>query len=565
MKYVRNMKKKNVIGIDFGTDSVRCIIVDSTNGTLLSEGISQFKRWKQGLYCNNQINQFRQHPLDYIESLEESIKEAIHTLDAESIENICALAIDTTGSTPCAVDKTGTPLALSKEFENNPNAMFVLWKDHTAIAEATEINTLAHSAAFEDFTTFVGGTYSSEWFWSKILHIIRIDTEVRNAAFSWVEHSDWMPALLTGKTDPTVMRRFRCTAGHKAMWHTSFDGLPSEDFLVALDPLLADLRSRLYHTTDTAEKMVGHLSPEWAKRLGLPTHVVVSGAALDAHFGAVGGEIQSLDMVKVIGTSTCDMVLAPYSIMENKLVQGICGQVDGSIVPGYIGMEAGQSAFGDLYAWFKDMLLEPTLALIGTSTVLDEQQKKALIQELSEKMIMHLSSVCESYPPSSSLCVLDWINGRRTPYANQYLTSAISGITMGTNAYKIYHALVESTAFGARSIQDRFIEEGINIQRVIAVGGVARKSNYVMQVLADVLQRSVYVSAADQVCALGAAMFASVAGGIHATIEDAQKHMGAGFQHIFHPRKEYIQQYETLYEKYKKLGNFVEAQTQSMG
>ena len=559
------MKKKYVIGIDFGTDSVRCVVVDTANGEQISEGLSHFKRWKQGLYCNNQLNQFRQHPLDYIESLEEGVQKALDSLDADSIENICALAIDTTGSTPCAVDRSGAPLALNKEFENNPNAMFVLWKDHTAIKEATEINTLAHSAKFKDFTKFVGGTYSSEWFWSKILHILRMDEKVRVAAFSWVEHSDWMPALLTDITDPITMQRFRCVAGHKAMWHESFDGLPSEDFFVTLDPLLRGLRSRLYQNTVTAEKIVGTISPEWAKRLGLPLHVIVSGAAMDAHCGAVGGEIQSLDMVKVIGTSTCDMVIAPSSVVEDKLVQGICGQVDGSIVPGYIGMEAGQSAFGDMYAWFKDMLLEPTLALIDNSTVLDEQQKTVLIQEIKEGMIEHLSSVCKTFPPSSSLCVLDWINGRRSPYANQYLTSAISGITIGTNAYQLYHALVESTAFGARSIQDRFTEEGISIKRVIAVGGVARKSDYVMQVLADVLQRTVYVSASDQVCALGAAMFAAVAGGVYVSIEDAQKHMGAGFDATFHPRQEYIQQYEKLYERYKTLGTFVELQTQSMG
>ncbi|MBN2812738.1 MAG: ribulokinase, partial [Bacteroidales bacterium] len=328
---------KYVIGIDYGTDSVRSLIVDASTGNEVAGDVFYYPRWKEGKYCNPVQNQFRQHPLDYIEGLETTIINALAKAPADVAANVVAISVDTTGSTPVAVNREGIPLSLTPGFEENPNAMFVLWKDHTATKEADEINNLVKTWGGADYTKFEGGVYSSEWFWAKVLHVLRADEQVRNAAFSWVEHCDWIPAILTGKTDPLDLIRSRCAAGHKAMWHPDFNGLPSEDFLVKLDPLLKGLRDRLYKETYTCEVKVGNLSPEWAKRLGLPETVAVGVGAFDAHLGAIGGEIKPYYLSKVMGTSTCDMLIAPMEEVGDKLVNGICGQVDGSIIPGMMG------------------------------------------------------------------------------------------------------------------------------------------------------------------------------------------------------------------------------------
>ncbi len=309
-----------------------------------------FPRWKAGQYCNAVQNQFRQHPLDYLEGLEATINDCLQQAGADVAKNIKGISVDTTGSTPIAVDATGTPLCLTAGFENNPNAMFVLWKDHTATKEAEEINN--HATKFPvNYLQFVGGIYSSEWFWAKILKTIRTDVAVRDSAFSWVEHCDWISAVLTGNTDPLVMKRSRCAAGHKAMWHESFGGLPPDDFLTALDPLLTGYTKRLYKDTYTCDQNMGKLSREWATKTGLSEHVVVGIGGFDCHMGAVGAKIQPYDFVRVMGTSTCDMLIAPTQDVGPKLIKGICGQVDGSITSNMIGMEAGQSAYGDFFAW----------------------------------------------------------------------------------------------------------------------------------------------------------------------------------------------------------------------
>ncbi|UCE08445.1 MAG: ribulokinase, partial [bacterium] len=324
------MKEENfVIGIDFGTDSVRSIIVDALNGNEVSSAVYEYERWKEGKYCDPAKNQFRQHPLDHIEGLEFTIHEALTKAPPNTAIKIKGISVDTTGSTPVAVNKEATPLALTPNFEENPNAMFLLWKDHTAVKEAGEINQLARTWGGVDFTKYEGGVYSSEWFWAKILHVLREDEKVRKAAFSWMEHCDWIPALLTGQKDPLKIKRSRCAAGHKAMWHASFNGLPSEEFLMKLDPLLKGLRDRLYEETYTGNETFGTLSSAWAERLGLSEEVVVGVGAFDAHMGGVGGEIEPYVLTKIVGTSTCDMLIAPMEEFGDKLVRGICGQVDG--------------------------------------------------------------------------------------------------------------------------------------------------------------------------------------------------------------------------------------------
>lgn len=553
------MSEKFVIGIDYGTDSVRSVVVSTRNGDIAGTAVFEYPRWKKGLYCDPSENRFRQHPLDYIEGLEQSVKGALKDLPDDVIKNIVGITVDTTGSTPVAVDKQGVPLSLKPQFENEPDAMFILWKDHTAVKEASEINDVARSWGGIDFTKFEGGIYSSEWFWAKVLHILRINRKVREETWSWVEHCDWIPALLTGETDPLTIKRSRCAAGHKAMWHEAFNGLPDEKFLEKLDPVLKGLKERLFKETFTCDVVVGIISKEWAQRLGLPANVKVGAGAFDAHLGAVGGEIMPYHLVKVMGTSTCDMMVTSSEDLGEKLVPGICGQVDGSIVPGLIGLEAGQSAFGDIYAWFSKLLMWPITGIVSKMTWLDDASRKRIEQELADSMIAELSRQAESLSvEETGIVALDWMNGRRTPDANQALKGAIAGLSLGSDAPRIFKALVEATAFGSRMINERFISEGIRIDGVIAIGGVAKKNPFVMQIVADVLNMPIKVAKSDQTCALGSAMAAAVMSGVYTDIAEAQSKMGGGFEKEYKPDGKRAAKYDALFRKYRKLGDFIE-------
>lgn len=555
-----------VIGVDYGTDSMRAVIIDARSGKEVAGSVHHYARWGAGKYCDPAKNQFRQHPLDYLDGLENTIRGALAQCPPGVAEEVKGLSVDTTGSTPIAVDREGTPLALLPGLEENPNAMFILWKDHTAVMEAVEINRLAKSWDGDDYTTFSGGVYSSEWFWAKLLHVLRIDKEVRAQAFSWVEHCDWIPAVLTGESDPLRIKRSRCAAGHKAMWHESWGGLPSEEFLVRLDPLLKNLRAQLYTETYTSDVLAGTLSGEWARRLNLKEGIAVGVGAFDAHMGAVGGQIEPYALSKVIGTSTCDILIAPKGEMAGKLVGGICGQVDGSVTPDMLGMEAGQSAFGDVYAWFQQLLMYPVNNILQRSALLDEETKARLIAEIAERVIPELTSDAERISiDESGTVALDWMNGRRTPDANQLLKGAITGINLGSDAPRVFRVLVEATAFGAKRIVDRFVSEGVPIRSIIALGGVAKKSPFVMQVLADVLDMRIKVVRSEQACALGAAMFAAVCAGLHPTVEAAEAAMGSGFEVEYQPVEANAAKYRTLYERYVKLGEFVESELTPQG
>ncbi len=542
------MQNKFTVGLDYGTDSVRALIVNTQTGESIANAVHYYERWQKGLFCNPSISQFRQHPLDYLEGLEGAIKGALEGFSEEIKQNIVGISVDTTGSTPVAVDENGTPLALLPEFAENPNGMFILWKDHTGNREAEEINTLAR-VWNTDFTKYVGGIYSSEWFWAKILHALRVDESIRKKAFSWVEHCDWISAVLSGNTNPLTLKRSRCAAGHKALWHQEFKGLPSEEFLTKLDPLLSGLRERLFENTYTADLPMGTISAEWAAKLGVPNDVVIGVGTFDCHAGAVGAEIQPYDFVRVMGTSTCDMLVAPTDEIGHLLIKGICGQVDGSIIPNMLGMEAGQSAYGDYYAWFQRIITEPVRVILGNKAA----------DELGEKLIPYLSEQASQLSiTENDIVATDWINGRRTPDVNHTLKASFMGMDLGTDAVKIFKMIVEATAYGSRAIVDRFIEEGVPIKQVIAIGGVAKKSPFVMQTLSDVLNMPIKVASSDQACALGAAMNASVAAGIHANLFDAQKAMGSGFDANYLPRPEAVKVYKKLYEKYQHLGTFSE-------
>jgi L-ribulokinase len=537
-----------VIGLDFGTDSVRALLVNAQTGEELKTHVSYYKRWGKGLYCNASLSQFRQHPLDYLESMEDVIVQVLKTVPKEIVENIKGISMATTGSTPVAVDQSGTPLALLPEFADNPNAMFILWKDHTAIPESDEINELAHRSE-TDFTKYSGGIYSSEWFWSKILHVLHTDAKVAEKAFSWVEHSDWMPAVLTGNADPLTLKRSRCSAGHKAMWHEDFDGLPSADFLSKLNPQLGALRERLFTETYTADQSAGTLTQEWAQKLGLSPDVKVGVGAIDAHFGAVGASIEPYTMVKVMGTSTCDMIVAPADKHKNQLIRGICGQVDGSILPGMLGMEAGQSAFGDLYQWFKNVLVAPFEELLKDKLTEDE------IKNITDGLLPLLSKQAAALPLTEDDEIsLDWINGRRTPDVNMLLSGAITGLTLGSSTASIFKSLVEATAFGSKAIIERFIEEGIPVKSILAVGGISNKSEFVMQTLSNVLDLPIKVVRSQQAGALGASMFAATLSGIYPDIDTAQKAMSSGFERVYMPEAEKAAIYRKLYKNYLSLG-----------
>lgn len=547
------MKRKLCIGVDYGTDSVRSVLVDSSDGKEIASSVFEYTRWKKGLFCNAYENQFRQHPLDYIEGLISTIR-SILKADPEASRDVVAISIDTTGSTPVAVNKEGIPLSLLPEFAENPDAMFILWKDHTAIAEADQINSLSHSWEI-DYTKYSGGTYSSEWFFAKILHVLKNNESISKSAFSWVEHCDWMPALLTGNTDPIKLKRSRCAAGHKAMWNIEWDGLPSERFLSALNPKLKGIRSHLYQDTVTSNFPVGTLSQEWAEKLDLNQSVIVGAGAFDAHVGAVGGEIKVNYLSKVIGTSTCDMLIAPMQSIGNRLIKGISGQVDGSIVPGMIGLEAGQSAFGDIYAWYRDLLTWPLKTFLNENDPVYIEIKSKLIEKLSSQASMIPFSVSE-------VVAIDWMNGRRTPDADPHLKGVIANLTLGSDAPRIFKALVAATAFGAKKIVDRFTESGLTIDGIIALGGVAKKSPYVMQVLSDVLNMPIKVVRSEHTCALGAAMFAAVVSGIYPTVELAQEAMGQGFDMEYTPIPENADKYRALFEDYSSIGSFIETFSQ---
>ena len=547
-----------VIGVDYGTDSVRSVIVNVANGFEVASSVFYYPRWKEGLYCDASANRFRQHPSDYVEGLEQSIKHCIEKAGSSVAAQIKAISVDTTGSTPVAVDKSGTPLALLPQFNQNPNAMFVLWKDHTATKEAAEIN--EHARQFDtNYLQFTGGIYSSEWFWAKLLHILRVDDAVHKACYSWVEHCDWIPFLLTGGTDVKDMKRGVCSAGHKALWAKEYNGLPPNDFFQSLDPLLDGFTTRLFTDTYTSDQAAGTISKEWAQRLSLSENVVIGVGAFDAHMGAVGGQIEPYHLSKVMGTSTCDMLVAPLDEVGNTLVAGICGQVNGSVIPGMMGMEAGQSAFGDAYAWFKNIAGWATDNLLQQSSVIDAATAVLLQKEMNDKLIVELSKAASALPllEDDELAV-DWLNGRRTPDANQLLKGAINGLNLGTTAPHIFKAIAEATCFGAKAIVERFRAQGIPVNGLIGVGGVAKKSAYIMQMMADVMNMPIRIHKSEQTCAAGAAMFAATAAGFYNKVEDAMQAMGQGFDAEYHPNKNNVAMYEKRYEKYRQFGKCIE-------
>ncbi len=525
-----------VIGLDYGTNSVRCLIVDTANGKEIGTSVWGYATGQAGIILDRtDHNVARQNPADYIKGLEITIKQAlVRAKKADrkfSPDKVVGIGVDTTGSTPIPVDENGTPLAMLPKFKGNPNACAWLWKDHTGYAEAAKITELAAQMR-PHYLAKCGGIYSSEWFFSKIWRCLKADKKVFDAAYTWVEHADWIPAALTGTDHPRRLKRCRCAAGHKAMFSQEWGGYPDKEFLTALDPKLGCLRDSLPNETYTIDIAAGGLTAQWAKKLGLPAGIPVAIGAFDAHLGGVGSGIQPGTLVKIIGTSTCDMAVWPNT---EKLpdIPGICGIVDGSILPGYWGLEAGQSAVGDIFNWFVNYI-QPGGKKAGSHVELTKKAGKLKAGQ-------------------SGLLALDWNNGNRTILVDQRLTGLLLGQTLHTRPEEIYRALIEATAFGALTIINRFEEYGVLIKQIVNCGGIAEKNPMLMQIYADVTGREMKVSRSAQTCALGSAVAAAVVGKAHKNFAAAQKAMCGLKAKTFKPDKKAHQVYSQIYTLYKKM------------
>ncbi len=533
---------KYVIGLDFGTNSCRSLIIDVSNGNELSSYVFQYPSGESGVIIDPaDPNLARQNPADYLKGIEVTIKEAIILARKEDSafdeKNVIGIGVDTTGSSPMPVDREGNPLCFSPEFRNEPAAMVWLWKDHTGYEEAKKITEKAAELRPE-YLAKIGGTYSSEWFWSKIWHCQKVAPEVFNAAYGFVEICDWIPAVLIGDIKPENLKCSVCAAGHKALYSEQWGGLPDAEFLEILSPGLGALRKRLYLKAYPAEEKAGNLSVEWAEKLGLPTDVAVAVGAFDAHMGAVGAGVKIGTLVKILGTSTCDVMVWPN---KEKLadIPGVCGIVDGSVMGGYFGIEAGQSAVGDIFLWFVNNLVSEKFGRTA-----DEKFKN--LGEMAAQL----------KPGESGLLALDWNNGNRTILVDVRLSGLILGQTLHTQPHEIYRALIEGTAYGALAIIDRIAENGVPIEEIINCGGLATKNPLLMQIYADITGRPMKISGSEQTPALGAGIFAAVAAGKSAAgyenVEEAQQYM-TGTDKSYKPIMENYQVYQKLYKLYKQL------------
>jgi len=531
-----------VIGLDFGTNSCRSLIINVSDGKEISSHVFSYPSGEAGVIIDHtDPNLARQNPADYLEGIEVTIREAIKTAkekdDSFEPKNIIGIGVDTTGSSPMPIDKDGTPLCFLPEFKDNPAAMVWLWKDHTSFEESQKITEQAKITR-PAYLAKIGGTYSSEWFWSKIWHCQKIAPDVFNAAQGFVEICDWIPAILIGDTKPDHLKCGVCAAGHKAMYSEEWGGLPDADFLETLSPGLGDLRNRLYSKAYPSEEKAGNLSSEWAKKLGLSTNVAVAVGAFDAHMGAVGAGVKSGTLVKILGTSTCDVMVWPNdkSLAD---IPGVCGIVDGSVMGGYYGIEAGQSAVGDIFLWFVNNLVPDKYGKTA-----DEK-----FQSLGEEG-------ANLKPGESGLLSLDWNNGNRTILVDVRLSGLILGQTLHTQPFEIYRALIEGTAYGALAIIDRIEENGVPIKEVVNCGGLASKNPLLMQIYADITGRPMKISRSEQTPALGAGIFAAVAAGKSSggydNVTEAQQKM-TGTDKTYKPIEENHAVYQKLYQLYKQL------------
>jgi L-ribulokinase len=525
------------VGIDYGTNSVRAVVVDTADGHVVGTRVFEYPSGDHGVLLDpKQPHLARQNPVDYIEGLRIAVGDALKAADAEpdfARDRVIGLGVDTTGSTPLPIDAHARPLARDPRWEMNLAAHAWLWKDHTSAAEAAAITETAAAHA-PQLLAPIGGTYSSEWWWSKIWHCLKVAPDVFDAAASWVELADFIPAVLGGVHDSREIVRCICAAGHKAMYSDAWGGLPPKRFLERLDPKLATLRDRLYDKAWPAGRPAGRLSDDWARIFGLRPGIVIAMGGFDAHYGAVGSGIETGTLVKIIGTSTCDCAIAPASDRLAS-VPGICGIVNGSIMPDWYGIEAGQSAVGDLLKWWVEGICAGDDSLHADLSA----QASALA------------------PGESGLVALDWNNGNRTILVDTRLTGLILGQTLHTTRAEIYRALIEATAYGARAIVERLRDYGVPIDRVVCCGGIAEKNDLFMQIYADVIGQPMLIAGSPQTPALGSAVSAAVtageAAGGYARWDEAQTRMTRLKDKRFDPRPDAKRAYDELYGIYREL------------
>ncbi len=521
------------IGLDFGSNSVRALIISLVNGEEFGSGTCTYPGGTSGVYTDKANHHLaRQHPLAYVEAMETAINTAVKEASARSdfdIGAVVGIGVDTTGSTPLPVTKECVPLVALDEFKDNLNAFAWMWKDHTSMEEAEKVTEIA-AVNRPLYLKRCGGTYSSEWFWSKVWHCLNIDPKVFDSAYTWLEFCDYIPAVLAGINDVEQVKAGVCAAGHKAMYSEEWGGLPDAEFLAMLDPKLAELRGRMYDKAYTADVVAGNLSVEWAEKTGFPEGIPISVGAFDAHLGAVGAGVGGSRLVKIIGTSTCDLMVAPNDTPVPEIT-GICGVVDGSVIPGYYGIEAGQSAVGDIFNWFVSKVCESDHKVFGPLT-----------EEASAMK-----------PGESGLLALDWNNGNRCVLVDPKLTGLMLGMTLHTSRAEMYRALIEATAFGARKILDRLAETGVTISEVINCGGIAEKDPMFMQIYADVLNCRMVISGSAQTCALGSAIFGAIVAGEYDSVAAAQENIVTFKDRVFDPIPENVAAYRELYDLYCEL------------
>jgi L-ribulokinase len=521
------------LGIDFGTNSARALVVRCRDGAELGTCVAGYRSGRQGVLLDpKDAHLARQHPGDYLVALEESVKGALKaagkTRGFDAAE-VVGIGVDTTGSSPIPVDRENLPLALNPKWRRNLAAQCWLWKDHTSWREAARITEMA-ARMRPQYIAKCGNRYSSEWFWSKVWHCLAVAPAVFRAAYSWVELADWIPSVLAGVGDPNLVVRGICAAGHKALFSDEWGGLPDRKFLSALDPRLSSLRDRLYTSAHDATTAAGFLDAAWAARLGLPPGIPIAIGEFDVHYGAIACGIREGTLVKVIGTSTCDCAVVS---LRKKVpdIPGICGIVPGAILPGFYGIEAGQSAVGDIFSWWIETVCGGDQALHAGLT----------------------ADAARQAPGESGLVALDWHNGNRTVLVDPRLSGLLVGSTLHTTRAEIYRALIEGTAFGARMIIERIREFGVPIRRIVCAGGIAEKNALLMQIYADVTGCTLFVAGSSQACALGSAISASVLAGVHSNFPAAQRAMARIRKTSYKPDPRHRKVYDRIYTQYRLL------------
>ena len=549
--------KDFVIGLDYGTDSARAVLVNAHTGEQLAEAVHCYTRWAEGKFCDPLASRFRQHPLDYIEALK-SVLHGVLDANRDVAPYIRAIAVDTTASTPCFTDENLQPLSLKAEYSENPDAMFVLWKDHTGVAEAAAIEEACHNAEV-DYTQVSGYHYSAECFWSKVMHILGTNPDIRRDARSIIECSDFITATLTGTTDPKKARIGHCNASQKMFWSEDWGGFPPESFFEALDPAMVPILRSMNADKYTCDKPYGTISAQWAEELGLNTDVVIGCGNVDSHQGAIGAGVAYKQAMINLGTSGCCMFVIPNEVLQGRIIDGVFGQAESCIIPGLVGFEVGLSAFGDAYAWLRRILAYPTVEILAKSQKVDPQTREQLVDEVMDNILVKLGEDASKITPRlDAPFATVWFNGRRSPEPNQMLWGSLMGLRLSTTAPELYYAIVEATALAMKTIVDHLEQRDIVFDSFIGVGGIAQKSPFVMQMLADAVGKPIRVSQTKQSCALGSAICASVVAGIYPTIEEAQKALCQPILRTYTPdaaRRELLQK---RHELYRAAGKFTE-------